>query len=182
MDVRKLDLRSVVYAGKGFNSVTRTVPSSLVQWMGNVASAYLAALWGSLAVILVAVGQPPTLDASRPGGALIPLAFVTAAASFLGRGTAGVSGAMAGTASAYALAIITGLRAAERNWAFIAPGPSSAWQASITDALLQSPLHWPPLPWSAGVDANCSNWHVHRATLPGTQCDRAVCWASPSSS
>lgn len=45
---------------------------------------------------------------------------------------------MAGSASAYALAIITALRAAERNWAFIAPGPSSAWQTSVTDSLLRS--------------------------------------------
>jgi hypothetical protein len=108
------------------------------QWTGNAASAYLAALWGSLAAILVTVGQPPTLDATRPGQALIPLAFVVATASFLGRGTAGISGAMAGAASAYALAIITGLRAAERNWAFIASGPSSAWQIGVTDSLLRS--------------------------------------------
>lgn len=110
----------------------------MARWLGIAALAYLTALWGSLTVILVAVGQPPTLDATRPGQALIPLALVVAAASFLGRGTAGASGAMAGAASAYALAIITALRAAERNWAFIAPGPSSAWQIGVTDSLLRS--------------------------------------------
>lgn len=30
------------------------------------------------------------------------------------------------------------MRAAERNWAFIAPGPSSPWKVGVTDALLQS--------------------------------------------
>jgi hypothetical protein len=126
--------------------VTLTVTSSMrvadersfARWVGDAASAYLAALWGSLVVILVGVGQPPTLDATRPGQALLPLVLVVAAASLLGRGTSGVSGAMAGTASAYTLAIITGLRAAERNWAFIAPGPSSTWQTGVTEALLGS--------------------------------------------
>lgn len=124
----------------------QTVPSSIrvaaewpsAWWLSDAASAYLAALWGSLVVILLAVGQPPTLDGNRPGAALFPLALVVAAASFLGRGTAAISGAIAGTTSAYALAIITALRAAERNWAFIAPGPSSEWQIGVTDALLQS--------------------------------------------
>lgn len=107
-------------------------------WLDAAASAYLAALWGSLVVIAASVGQPPTLDATRPGGALIALVFVAAGASALGRGTAGISGALAGAASAYALAIITTLRAAERNWAFIAPGPASAWQTEVTEALLRS--------------------------------------------
>ncbi len=107
-------------------------------WIGGAASAYLAALWGSLVVIVATVGQPPTLDATRPGSALVGLIIVAAGASLLGRGSAGISGAVSGAASAYALAIITALRAAERNWAFIAPGPASAWQTEVNEALLRS--------------------------------------------
>lgn len=121
-------------------SAAATKARAVSDWLGSAALAYIAVLWGSLVVILLAVGRPPTLDGSRPGDALAPLALVTGAASFLGRGASGVSGATAGAASAYGLAIITAVRAAERNWAFIAPGPSSAWQASVTDALLRSLL------------------------------------------
>lgn len=107
-------------------------------WTGGAASAYLAALWGSLVVIANTAGPSPTLDATRPGSALVVLVVVAAGAAFLGRGSAGISGAAAGVASAYALAIITTLRAAERNWAFIAPGPASIWQTEVTEALLRS--------------------------------------------
>lgn len=113
---------------------------SLVRWVGGAASAYLAATWGSLVVILLTVGPTPTLDATRPGAALAGLLLVAAGASFLGRGTAGISGAVAGAASAYALAIITTLRSAEDSWAFIAPGPASAWQTGVTDSLVRSLL------------------------------------------
>ena len=85
------------------------------RWTRAASAAYLAALWGSLLVILATVGYTPILDATRPGDALTALAIVVAGASFLGRGTAGISGAMAGAGSAYAFAIITTLRAAERN-------------------------------------------------------------------
>lgn len=111
-----------------------------VRWADGSATAYLAALWGSLIVILATVGNMPTLDATRPGNALVALALVVAGASFLGGGAAGVSGALAGAASAYALAIITTMRAAEVNTAFIATGPAPAWQAGVTDALLRSLL------------------------------------------
>jgi hypothetical protein len=109
-------------------------------WLSGAASAYLVALWGSLVVVLLSVGSTPTLDATRPGGALPFLIIIAAGASFLGRGSAGITGAIAGTASAYALAIITTLRAAERNWAFIAPGPAVAWQTGVTEALVRSLL------------------------------------------
>jgi hypothetical protein len=115
-------------------------PGAGGRWMSGVASAYLTALWGSLVVILLTVGPTPTLDATRPGAALAALFLIAAGASFLGRGSAGISGAMAGAASAYALAIITTLRAAERNWAFIAPGPATAWQIGVTEALVRSLL------------------------------------------
>ncbi len=108
------------------------------RWTRAASAAYLAALWGSLLVILATVGYTPILDATRPGDALTALAIVVAGASFLGRGTAGISGAMAGAGSAYAFAIITTLRAAERNWAFVAPGPASAWQVGVTEALVRS--------------------------------------------
>lgn len=136
-------------------------------WLGGAALAYIAALWGSLVVILLAVGQPPTLDGSRPGEALLPLALIAGAASFLGRGLAGLSGAIAGAASAYALAIITTMRAAERNWAFIAPGPSSAWQASVTDALLRSLLVLAIAALVGAVARELSEWiqGLRRATL-----------------
>jgi hypothetical protein len=111
---------------------------SPARWLHGAAVAYLAALWGSLVVILWSVGSTPTLDANRPGEALALLVLVVMGASFLGRGTAGISGAVAGAASAYALAIITALRAAERNSAFIAPGPAPAWQIEVTEALLWS--------------------------------------------
>jgi hypothetical protein len=114
--------------------------SVLWQWLSGVASAYLVAMWGSLVVILLSVGSVPTLDATRPGAALLALVLVSAGASFLGRGSAGITGAVAGTASAYALAIITTLRAAERNWAFIAPGPATAWQTGVTETLVRSLL------------------------------------------
>jgi hypothetical protein len=97
-------------------------------------------MWGSLSIIWATVGSTPTLDANRPGAALALLVLVAAGASFLGRGTAGISGSMAGAASAYALAIITTLRAAERNAAFIAPGPAPGWQTGVTEALLRSLL------------------------------------------
>jgi len=111
---------------------------SPARWLGGAASAYLAALWGSLLVILWSVGSTPTLDANRPGQALAGLVLVAMGAAFLGRGTAGIGGAVAGAASAYALAIITALRAAERNSAFIASGPAPAWQSGVTEALLWS--------------------------------------------
>ena len=111
---------------------------SPLRWVRGAATAYVTALWGSLAVILLSVGPTPTLDATRPGGALAFLVVVAAAASFLGRGAAGISGALAGAASAYALAIITTLRAAERNWAFIAQGPAAVWRSEVTEALLRS--------------------------------------------
>ena len=115
-------------------------PAPAIRWVGGVASAYLVALWGALVVILLTVGPTPTLDATRPGVAMPALIVIAAGASFLGRGSAGISGAIAGTASAYALAIITTLRAAERNWAFIAPGPATAWQIEVTEALVRSLL------------------------------------------
>jgi hypothetical protein len=121
-------------------SADETRGGSLGRWVGGAASAYLAALWGSLVVIWLAVGPAPTLDATRPGGALAALVLVATGAAFLGRGSAGIGGAMAGAASAYALAIITTLRAAERNWAFIAPGPAPAWQTGVTEALVRSLL------------------------------------------
>lgn len=108
------------------------------EWLVGAASAYMTVLWGSLAVIWLTVGNTPTLDATRPGGSLVGLALVAAGGSYLGRGTAGIGGAIAGAASAYALAIITTLRSAERNWAFIAPGPASAWRTDVTQALLVS--------------------------------------------
>ena len=108
------------------------------EWLFGGASAYLTVLWGSLLVIWLTVGNTPTLDATRPGGSLVALALVAAGGAFLGRGTAGIGGAIAGAASAYALAIITTLRSAERNWAFIAPGPASAWRNDVTQALLVS--------------------------------------------
>jgi len=108
------------------------------RWLDGAAAAYLAALWGSLIVILWSVGSTPTLAADRPGEALPGLVLVVLIAASLGRGTAGISGAVAGAASAYLLAIITTLRAAERNSAFIAPGPAPAWQAGVTEALLWS--------------------------------------------
>jgi hypothetical protein len=121
-------------------STDETRGGSLGRWVGGAAVAYLAALWGSLVVIWLAVGPTPTLDATRPGTALAALVLVAAGATFLGRGSAGISGAMAGTASAYALAIITTLRSAERNWSFIAPGPAPAWQSGVTEALVRSLL------------------------------------------
>lgn len=121
-------------------SADETRDTSLVRWVGGGASAFLVALWGSLMVIWFAVGPTPTLDATRPGGALAALVLVAAGAAYLGRGSAGIGGAMAGAASAYALAIITTLRAAERNWAFIAPGPAPAWQSGVTEALVRSLL------------------------------------------
>lgn len=110
------------------------------RWLFSAASAYLSALWGSLAIIWLTVGSTPTLDSTRPGGSLVVLALVAAIGSYRARGTAGIGGAIAGVASAYALAIITTLRAAERNWAFIAPGPAAAWRTEVTQALLISLL------------------------------------------
>ncbi len=115
-------------------------PGARRRWVSGVASAYLVALWGSLVVILLTVGSTPTLDATRPGVAVLALIVIAAGASFLGRGSAGITGAVAGTASAYALAIITTLRSAERNWAFVAPGPATAWQIEVTEALVRSML------------------------------------------